>query len=111
MTRERVRLAEVPSLHFEITRDVPARFDEAAADAMRSLGGSLLPAAWLLLEFDPADYRLLRAGEAAEATARAVFERGVLQPLAVSFAALRSSLRPEARAYPSSPEMTRDDPR
>ena len=79
---------------------VAARFDEAAADAMRSLSGSLLPAAWLLLEFDPADYRLLRAGEAAEATARAVFESGVLQPLAASFAALRSSLRPEARAYP-----------
>jgi hypothetical protein len=69
-------------------------FGASAKRAMAELAAALLPTAWLLLEYETADYRLAAAGEAAETRLRLQFEHGVLRPLNRSLAYLQGRLRP-----------------
>jgi len=70
--------------------------DELASDAMGELASSLMPTAWLLLDFGAADFRLGGVdGEAAEAALRDAFDSRLLLPLTASLEQLRAGLRPQ----------------
>ena len=67
-----------------------SEFSGRAAEATAQLADALMPTAWLLLDFGPADFVL---DEATEVEQQRSFDLKLLQPLAVTLRALQQRLR------------------